>query len=91
VTVNVPTDRDQTSNKCGTVFLFFLNSYLGYDWADIIEAGGNSLAETYPRLTGATDAYQRLMYATDEFPPSATDNPFDILPVYTQLVDLKTL
>ncbi len=89
VTVNVPTDGNQISNRCGTVFLFFLHSYLGYNWADITEAGGSTLAETYTKLTSATDAYQRLLYATDEFPPGGEDNPFNLLPVYTQLIELQ--
>ena len=91
VSVNVPTDGDPVSNKCGTVFLYFLHSYLGYEWADITGAGGSNLAETYTRLTGASDAYQRLLFATDEFPPTDTDNPFNLLSSYTQLIDLRLL
>jgi hypothetical protein len=89
VSVNVPTDGNQISNRCGAVFLFFLHSYLGFEWADITGAGGATLAETYARLTGAGDAYGHLLFATDEFPPSDTDNPFNILPVYAQLIDLQ--
>jgi hypothetical protein len=91
VSVNVPTDQNEVSNSCGAIFLFFLHSYLGYDWAEITAAGGATLAETYAKLSGGTDAYGRFLHATDEFPASDTDNPFDLLPVYTQLINLQML
>lgn len=91
VSVNVQTDQNQLSNRCGAVFLFFLHSYLEFDWAAITDAGGSTLADTYTTLTGATDAYERLLFVTDEFPPDGVDNTFEPALSYAQLLNLGIL
>ena len=52
VTNNNATDQDQDSNGCGPMFLYYLNSQLGYSWQRIVTAGGSSLGATYQTLTG---------------------------------------
>lgn len=52
VTNNSADDRNQDSNGCGTLFLYYLHSQLGYSWQKIATTGGASLGECYQRLTG---------------------------------------
>jgi hypothetical protein len=52
VTNNNADDRNQDSNGCGTLFLYYLHSQLGFDWKRIVTTGGNTLGETYQKLTG---------------------------------------
>lgn len=56
VTSNAADDRDEASNGCATLFLFYLNKQLGYDWRTITTTGGATLGETYQRLTGKSGA-----------------------------------
>lgn len=79
VTSTLNTDGNLDADACGTVFLYFLHTYLGIDWASITAAGGDTLAETHRRLTGRTDAYERLLTVTTTLP--IQDNPFDLLPL----------
>lgn len=53
---NSATDQDENSNGCATLFLYYLHSQLGFDWAKIVAAGGATLGETYQRLTGKSGA-----------------------------------
>lgn len=86
VTKTLDTDQNLDADACGTVFLFFLHTYLGIDWASITAAGGGTLAETYRRLTGRTDAYERLLTVTTTLP--VQDNPFDLLPLTADWLEL---
>lgn len=52
ITDNQAGDLDQLANGCGQLFLHFLHSKLGFGWEAIVRAGGDSLGETYRRLTG---------------------------------------
>jgi hypothetical protein len=56
VTSNAADDRDENSNGCATLFLFYLNKQLGYDWRTITTTGGATLGETYQKLTGKSGA-----------------------------------
>jgi hypothetical protein len=56
VTTNSADDRDEASNGCATLFLFYLNKQLGFDWRTIVTTGGATLGETYQRLTGKPGA-----------------------------------
>lgn len=56
VTNNDADDRNQDSNGCGTLFLYFLHRQLGFSWQKITTTGGASLGETYQRLTGKSGA-----------------------------------
>jgi hypothetical protein len=56
VNSNNATDQDENSNGCATLFLYFLHSQLGFDWAKIVSTGGSTLGETYQRLTGKSGA-----------------------------------
>ena len=46
------TDQDAISFGCAIVFLYYLRYELGYSWAQIVAAGGATLADTYAALTG---------------------------------------
>ena len=52
VNSNAADDRDENSNGCATLFLFYLNKQLGFDWRTITTTGGATLGETYQKLTG---------------------------------------
>ena len=52
VNSNAADDRDENSNGCATLFLFYLNQQLGFDWRTITTTGGATLGETYQKLTG---------------------------------------
>jgi hypothetical protein len=56
VTTNAADDRDENSNGCATLFLFYLNKQLGFDWRTITTTGGATLGETYQKLTGKSGA-----------------------------------
>lgn len=56
VTSNTADDRNQDSNGCGTLFLYYLHSQLGFSWQKITTTGGAALGETYQRLTGNSGA-----------------------------------
>lgn len=44
------TDKNNISYGCGILFLYYLRYEYGVDYANIITAGGSTLAETYTRL-----------------------------------------
>ena len=53
---NSADDTNQDANGCGTLFLYYLNSQLGYSWRQITITGGATLGECYAKLTGHTGA-----------------------------------
>jgi hypothetical protein len=82
VTQTEGTDRDYVSIGCATLFINYLRHQLHFSLAQIVQAGGTTLQQTYERLTGSTDAFgpfARLLEA--RFPLGVTvnlpnDNPF---------------
>ena len=54
VSTNESTDGDAVSFGCSLLFLFYLNTQLGFTPAQIIQAGSGTLAATYTKLTGDT-------------------------------------
>ena len=76
------TDQDPVANGCGVLFLNWLRFAQGHSWKDIIDAAAETLAKTYAKLTGSTQAWLAFRAAIDEmFPPTQpvtlkTDNPF---------------
>jgi hypothetical protein len=58
VSTNLSDDTDSLSNGCAVLFLNYLHYQLHYSWPDIVQSGGATLAETYQRLTGETDAFE---------------------------------
>jgi phosphatidylserine/phosphatidylglycerophosphate/cardiolipin synthase-like enzyme len=56
VTTNAADDTDENSNGCGTLFLYYLHSQLGFSWRQIATTGGATLGECYQRLTGRSPA-----------------------------------
>ena len=49
---NSADDQNQDGNGCGTLFLYYLHSQLGFSWAQITTAGGATLGACYQKLTG---------------------------------------
>src|SRR5665213_2064113 len=47
ITSNEPTDQDVDSTGCSLLFLYYLQSQLGYSITDIVTKAGSSLAATY--------------------------------------------
>jgi hypothetical protein len=45
-------DRNEDSNGCNTLFLYYLHTQLGYSWSQICITGGSSLGDTYQKLSG---------------------------------------
>jgi hypothetical protein len=52
VSNNNADDRDENSNGCCTLFLYYLHTQLGYSWRQICTTGGSSLGDTYQKLSG---------------------------------------
>jgi hypothetical protein len=79
-----PTDQNFVSIGCATLFINYLRHQLGFSLPAIVQAGGATLAETYQRLTGRTDAFQPFADLLQRhFPVGsrsglANDNPFPL-------------
>jgi hypothetical protein len=52
ISTNDADDRDENSNGCCTLFLYYLHTQLGFSWRQICTTGGSSLGETYQTLSG---------------------------------------
>jgi hypothetical protein len=78
------TDRDYVSIGCSTLFLNFLRHQLRFSWQQIVRAGAPTLAQTYTKLTGRTDALTRFKSLLQAHYPEGTpvtlgsDNVFPI-------------
>jgi len=92
VTSNAADDRDEASNGCATLFLYYLRNQLGFDWRAIVTTGGATLGETYQRLTSKPAAqgfseFVSLLGTLDHggtLNVPASGNPFPIGAVPTQ-------
>jgi len=66
------------------LFREYLHYQLGKNWSDIIQAGGATLAQTYSKLTGRSDAFSSFATLLQSRFPQGTpsglqnDNPFPI-------------
>jgi hypothetical protein len=76
---------DDVAIGCAVLFLHYLHGRLGHSWADIIAAGGPTLAVAHRRLTGELgDPFPAFVSCLDErFPRGRTvqldgDNPFPL-------------
>jgi hypothetical protein len=84
VTQTEGTDHDHVSIGCATLFINYLRHQLRFSLAQIVQAGGTTLQQTYERLTGSTDAFGPFASLLEAaFPPSVTvdlpnDNPFPL-------------
>jgi len=79
-------DDDSYSYGCAMLFIYYLKSQLGFSVPQIVQNGGTTLADTYQKLTGRTDAFSRFSdLLAQKFPPGEdvpdlpSDNPFPIL------------
>lgn len=62
-------DLDHSGNGCGVLFVQYLHDELPNDWKRIVAAGGDTLAETYSKLTGnpADTAFSKFKEALQPF------------------------
>jgi hypothetical protein len=79
-----PTDRNYESIGCSVLFLNWLRFQLNFSWADIVAAGGATLAQTYKGLTDKDSAWSDFSdFMETNFPSGRTyalqtDNPFPL-------------
>jgi hypothetical protein len=59
VDTNDPTDTNNISLGCSTLFLNWLRYQLGFSWSEIVAAAAPTLAQTYAYLTGQPDGFQQ--------------------------------
>jgi hypothetical protein len=84
ITQTEGTDSDYVSIGCATLFINYLRHQLHFSLAQIVQAGGTTLQQTYERLTGSTDAFGPFASLLEAaFPPGVTvdlpnDNPFPL-------------
>jgi hypothetical protein len=84
VTQTEGTDRHHVSIGCATLFINYLRYQLHFSLAQIVQAAGTTLQQTYERLTGSTDAFGPFASLLEAaFPPGVTvdlpnDNPFPL-------------
>jgi hypothetical protein len=84
VSKNENSDTQGISLGCSVLFINYLRFQLGFSLQAIIRAGGATLAETYQKLTGRTDAFGPFAALLARYFPSgrasnlATDNPFPL-------------
>lgn len=75
-------DRNPVSIGCGTLFINYLTTFLGFSLSSVVQTGGWCLANTYEALTFRTDPYQAFRSLVDRvFPWGVTavlegDDPF---------------
>jgi len=85
INVNDPTDRNFISTGCSTLFLNYLHYQLDFTWAEIVQAGAPTLAQTYTRLTGQPDGLAPFKALLQAFYPVGApsgvtnDNVFPLL------------
>lgn len=79
-----PTDGNFVSTGCGTLFINYLRFQLDIGLRAIVHAGAPTLAESYAKLTGTTDAFAPFARLLNRFFPGTSsnvsgDNPFPLL------------
>ncbi len=85
INVNDPTDRNPVSTGCSVLFLNYLHYQLDFNWAEIVQAGAPTLAQTYTNLTGQADGLSPFKALLQAFYPVGTpsgvttDNVFPLL------------
>ena len=73
ITSNEGIDTDPVSFGCVLLFLFYLNTQLGFSPAQIIQAGGATPAATYTNLTGdPSDPFGFFVYLLDTALPGTS-------------------
>jgi hypothetical protein len=74
VSTTETTDQNSVSTGCAVVYIYWLRS-IGYNTAQITQAGGSTLVANYQTLTGKTTAYADLLAAVQPLTVTS-DNPF---------------
>lgn len=74
VSTTEQTDGDYISTGCAILYIYWM-VFLGYTTAQVIQAGGATLAANYQALTGKTTAYADLKAAVAAVTVTS-DNPF---------------
>lgn len=69
ISTNDEDDRNNDANGGGLLFLYYLHFGREKDWAQIVQAGGNTLGATYAALTGEPEntAFPSLMQSLQRF------------------------
>ena len=89
---NDNTDRNYVSIGCSVLFLNYLRSQLGYSWAQITQAAGNTLNNVYENLTRSLNGFAQFSADLQSRFPAGTpasvpnDNPFPI-----NMIDIKNI
>jgi hypothetical protein len=79
-----PTDINYDSIGCSVLFLNWLRFQLNHSWADIVAAGGATLANTYKNLTGRASAWADFTaflnahFSGSQWYDLDSDNPFPV-------------
>ena len=77
VTTTEQSDRDYVSTGCAVLYLYWM-LFLGYSNAEVIKAGGATLAANYQALTGKNTAYADLKAAVQAVTVTS-DNPWNVI------------
>lgn len=76
VTHNESTDGNAVSYGCAILFIYYLQSQLGFSFHDIITRAGHTLAQTYTNLTQEADGWTPFITALNaHFPVGGDFNP----------------
>ena len=84
VNQNDPTDVNPISTGCAALFINYLRSQLGFNLAQIVQAGGPTLAQTSVNLGGSSYPFEPFALLLELNFPSGTpvnlgnDNPFPL-------------
>ncbi len=86
VSSNDPTDQNYVSIGCTVLFINYLRHQLGFDLAQIVQAGGATLEDSYRALTGKSNGFEPFSSVLQGHFPVGTqvalgdDNPFPLPP-----------
>lgn len=79
-----PTDTNFVSTGCAVLFLNWLRYQLKFQWSEIVAAGAATLGQTYTKLTGQTDGFEKFSALLQSVYPISipsglsTDKPFPL-------------
>jgi hypothetical protein len=75
-------DTDPFSYGCAMLFIYYLNSQLGYSMAEIVQSDGSTLEERYQSLTGSVGGYAPFVALLDAFYPPGASLPTSICDLF---------
>lgn len=75
-------DRQLEPVGCAVLFLYWMHYQQNIPWQQIIAAGGDTLAETYSRITGDNNGYAEFRQTLDSrYPPGTTSQYDNVFPL----------